>query len=146
MEFILSGDITQAARVKVEANSEDDAIAAAEQGNFSVLETYKPIDFKFDGGDEHVETSQAAKKFERKVELYRLMEDNSWDTIIVDIDYEEGQDVDKLIQEEISALTGTEQHRKAILIGVYNNNLEEKELEPEDPFEDDSVHGKKANE
>lgn len=68
------------------------------------------------------------KKYARKVELYRLLENNTWDTIILDLEYREGQDVDHLIAEEIKDLQKQAQHRKAILIGVYNNNVEEEEI------------------
>lgn len=54
--YLLSGDVTHAARVSAAATSEDEAIRKAEAGDFIIEERVeKGATFRFDGGDDHIE-------------------------------------------------------------------------------------------
>lgn len=55
--YILTGDIIRAAKVKAKGETREEAIAAAEQGNFEIVEEFRNCDaFQLDGDDEdHVE-------------------------------------------------------------------------------------------
>jgi hypothetical protein len=54
--YILTGDILRAAKVSVEADSQEEAIQKAEDGDFTIYEEYHGTDgFSFDGDDDHIE-------------------------------------------------------------------------------------------
>ena len=53
--FILTGDVIQAGRVSVMAETKEEAITKAEMGDFEkVVDTSKPYGFTSDGDDEHI--------------------------------------------------------------------------------------------
>lgn len=65
----------------------------------------------------------------RKVELFRLLDGGTWDSIIIEIDPETPEKkvrplVEKMIDKE---LIGQAQHRRAILIGILNIDMNEDE-------------------
>lgn len=73
----------------------------------------------------------------RKVEYLRALDDNTWDTVVVDVpseqeDPDNGVDYDNLSESEIEAelknyadfvLAPTAAHRKVVLFAVYNSEV-----------------------
>lgn len=59
----------------------------------------------------------------KKIELYRLLDDNTWDTIVEKVPAKATRaDIEKHIQDKL--LTQS-QHRRAILMGIYNEDLDD---------------------
>lgn len=53
--YILTGDIHRSAKVSVEADSSEEAIQKAQNGDFTIYEEFKHADgFTFDGDDDHI--------------------------------------------------------------------------------------------
>jgi len=66
----------------------------------------------------------------RKVEIFRLLEDNTWDTIMEDIPACPDSRVEAEVGKLIEGLIRQAQHRDAVLMGLYNDKPN---LDADDP-------------
>lgn len=62
----------------------------------------------------------------RRVEIFRLLEDHTWDTIIAEIPACSNSEVEAVTQKFINdELIGQAQHRRAILMSLFSDNPDE---------------------
>ena len=65
----------------------------------------------------------------KKIELFRLLDDHTWDTFVASVPAKATtRAIGRFISEE---LVPQAQHRRAVLIGIYNDCLEQ--TDPDDP-------------